>query len=180
MTNAAATFCLSRLSAQSFRATMGCFPTGVAVLTARSGEWSHGMTVNSVTSVSLQPLLVLACVRRLSTMDSLLTSGSPFGLSVLSEHQRSVAAYFADPARPPGQVDTVDIPCHAGPATGMPLICDAVAWLECHVSARHPGGDHTIVVGQVAAAFGEPDRDSIVFFRGGYRRLDEQLLPRQA
>jgi flavin reductase len=163
-------------SAQDFRATMGCFPTGVAVLTAPAGERFHGMTVNSVTSVSLQPLLILVCVRRQSTMDSVLAPGSPFGISVLARHQQGMAAHFADPARRRGWADLAFMPCRPGHAGGVPLIRGAVAWLECSVTARHPEGDHTVVVGRVTEAFHEPAPDPIVFFRGRYRHLNDQLL----
>ncbi|MEJ2885806.1 flavin reductase family protein [Actinomycetospora aeridis] len=159
--------------ARSLRAVMGSFATGVTVLTT-PGPDGHGMTANAVTSVSLDPPLVLACVARTSRIHAAIERSGALGVSVLGGDQVAAAHWFADKGRPSGarQFDAVD---HAlGAHTAAPLITGALGWLECRVVTTHDGGDHAIVVGEVLAAdTGADDADpALLFHRGRFGRQD--------
>src|SRR5690349_6934418 len=86
-----------------FRRTMGLFATGVTVITVREGQVIHGMTANAVTSVSLDPLLVLVCVDSRTRMSEMLPRAGRFAINVLSEGQRPLSHHFA--GRPSGPVE---------------------------------------------------------------------------
>jgi N-acetyl-1-D-myo-inositol-2-amino-2-deoxy-alpha-D-glucopyranoside deacetylase len=150
-----------------FRAVLGRFATGVGVLTTRVGDTPHGMTVNALTSVSLDPLLVLVCVERSSTMVRLLETAGVFGISLLPEGAAGVSAWFADPGRPAGEAQFAEVAVRAG-GTGVPLLADNVGWIECHTWATHDGGDHVIVVGEVVDLGVGASDAPLVYHRGGY------------
>ncbi len=133
-----------------FRTVMGRFATGVTVMTTRQGAMPHGMTANAVTSVSLDPLLVLVCVERTTAMAGMVAATGHFALSILGADHEDRSNLFADPARPSGIDGFRGIPTRNA-VTGSPVFEDALAWLDCRVWARHDGGDHEIVVGEVVA-----------------------------
>jgi N-acetyl-1-D-myo-inositol-2-amino-2-deoxy-alpha-D-glucopyranoside deacetylase len=153
-----------------FRAVLGRFATGVGILTTRTEERPHGMTVNAITSVSLDPMLVLVCVERGTTMEKLLDEARVFGISLLPEGAEEVSAHFADPGRPAGEAQFDGIETRAG-STGVPLLAANVGWIECRTWASHDGGDHVIVVGEVVALGAGADDAPLVYHRGGYVRL---------
>jgi flavin reductase (DIM6/NTAB) family NADH-FMN oxidoreductase RutF len=155
---------------QSLREVMARFATGVTVLTA-SGAHTHGMTANAFSSVSLDPPLVLCCVARNARMHDAITSAGGFAVSLLGADQEDVARYFADPARPAGlaQFDAVD--WRAGTHTAAPLLGGAMGWLECGLAETHPGGDHSIFVGEVVRAECGSPCPGLVFFDGRFRTL---------
>ncbi len=132
-----------------FRSLMRRFPTGVTVMTVRDGTAIHGMTANSVTSVSLAPTLILVCVINGSTTMGMVTRVKKFGLNILSAEQRSRAERFAKQVPIPAD-PFADIPFHTE-VTGSPIFDDCIAFLDCTVVAEHLAGDHTIYVGQVVA-----------------------------
>ncbi|WP_240322584.1 flavin reductase family protein [Austwickia chelonae] len=154
-----------------FRRVFGRFATGVTVVTTRCAGHEHAITANSVTSVSLEPLQILVCVHQDSRFHDAILSSGVWGVSVLADHSRAVADWLASPGRPlAGQLDR--IPHHAGESTGVPLLTNALAHLECRTTATHPAGDHTIVVGEVVSLSAPDDPDeALVFYRGEYRSL---------
>jgi flavin reductase len=158
---------------RTLRRAFGAFATGVTVLTV--GEPNpHGMTANSFTAVSLDPPQVLVCVDRSAVMHRALVAASSFGVSVLADHQESVARYFADRRRPLGaaQFDAVDwLP---GATTGVPLIAGALAHFECRIWRRYDGGDHTIVVGSLVWLHRAADNNALLFCGGQFGRLNPQ------
>jgi len=153
------------LPAAALRAAMGHFATGVTVITA-PGPTPCGSTVNAITSVSLDPPLLLVCLRDDSgTLAALLESGR-FGVNVLHEHQDELAQRFAK--RGSGW----DGITHAEGATGVPLLHGALATLECAVHDVADGGDHRIVVGRVLAVdHPEEHAPPLIFYRGAFTRL---------
>ncbi len=150
----------------TFRRVLGAVPTTVTVLTIVNADGADcGMTVGALTSLSLDPPLVLACIGEDATIAGDMQGVAAFGVSVLAEDQASLSRRFADrDARDFAGLATV-----RGP-DGMALLVGAAAHLECRIVARHPGGDHTIVVGEVryAVAF---DRPPLVHHRGDYTGL---------
>jgi len=155
----------------TFRRAVGRFATGVCVVTAIEGGTDHAMTANAFTSVSLDPLLVLVCVETEARFhDAVLESGQ-WALSVLDAGARPVADWLATRGRPlHDQLERV--PFRRGPKTGAALLEQASAWLECRTQAVYPGGDHSIVVGEVLTAdVGPEDHGTLVYHRSAYTRL---------
>ena len=154
----------------SFRRAAGQFASGIVVVTTRGG---HAMTVSAFTSVSLDPPLVLFCAEKIARFhDAVLAEGS-WAVSILAEDDEKTARWLATRGRPmDGQLE--EVAHHPGPATGAPLLDDALSVLECRTTAVHDAGDHTIVVGQVEAVAGPPEtagRGPLLHYSGAYRRL---------
>lgn len=150
-----------------FRRVLGHLVTGVTVVASRAADGSpRGLTASSVASVSLEPSLILACVeRRADTHDVIVESGA-FAVSVLRQADEVLARRFAT-YDAEAKFDGV---AHREEVTGAPILERALAWADCRVWATYDGGDHTIFVGEVAAADAE-DGPPLVYFRGGYGRL---------
>ncbi len=147
------------------RAVMGMFATGVTVVTS-GRDLPHGMTANAFTSVSLDPAMVLVCVKRSSVMhDTVLAQGS-FAVSILAAGQEGLARYFASSRRPRDEREFETVPCEAGPHTGAPIVSGNVAWVECKLAAVYDGGDHSIFLGSVLGT-GRGDSSDALLFHGG-------------
>jgi flavin reductase (DIM6/NTAB) family NADH-FMN oxidoreductase RutF len=159
------------------RSILGQFATGVTVV-ATGGETPCGMTANSFTSVSLDPPVILICLTRDSELCKAVLSEGRFAVSVLAAHQEDVARYFADHARPRGAAEFAKVGWSPGPGTGAPVLNDALAWLDCAVVTSHDGGDHEIFLGSVLASGAEPQREALLFFRGGFCRSPRDVVPR--
>ena len=153
---------------ERFRAVVGRFATGVTVMTTRTPDGApHGMTANAVSSVSLDPLLVLVCVERGTVMSRLVAEAGHFALSILAGDQRHLSDHFADPERPQGDAMFAEVGT-SDAVTGAPLLAGATGWIDCTVWATYAGGDHEIVVGEVQAlALGDPE-EALVYHRSGY------------
>jgi flavin reductase (DIM6/NTAB) family NADH-FMN oxidoreductase RutF len=169
----------SQLPTDTFqlRSVLGQFATGVTVVAAGS-KTPCGMTANSFTSVSLDPPLILICVTRDSQLCKTVLREGRFAVSVLAAHQEELARYFADHERPRGAAEFAKVRWSPGPGTGAPVLEGALAWLECAVTASYGGGDHEIFLGSVLASGTEPDRDALLFFRGGFCQPPHDRTPR--
>ncbi|WP_380166099.1 flavin reductase family protein [Jannaschia sp. R86511] len=154
----------------AYRAAMGRFATGVTIVTAR-GRHPHAMTANSLASVSLDPPTLLVCVEQDARVHDAVVDDGRFGVSVLGADQARISDWLASRGRPlVGQLDQV--PTVTGAVLGLPLVAGALAQLECEVSAVHPAGDHSIVVGTVRGlTLPEHQDDPLVWFASAYRRL---------
>jgi flavin reductase len=158
-------------TADEFRATIGLFATGVAVVTAQAGDLVHGMTANAITSVSLDPLLILVCVEHDAVMRKVIPEVGSFALSILAADQEHLSRWFADPVRPNGAHQFDSIAHRPGRATGSPLLDGAIAWVECTVHTALDAGDHAIFIGEVRALERSARRDPLLYFASRYRRL---------
>jgi flavin reductase (DIM6/NTAB) family NADH-FMN oxidoreductase RutF len=154
---------------------MGTFATGVAVLTVRHSTTVHGLTVSSLTSVSLRPAMLLVCLDRAGRTTSLVRAAGGFALSVLSEGQRPVAQWLSDPRRPDGAAQFAGLRHRPGPHTGAPLLTDGLAWLECRTARIVESGDHDVVLAHVLGADSDPDRTGLIHFRGRYESAGGHL-----
>lgn len=155
------------MDALAFRQLLGSYPTGVTVVATRDDRGDPcGLTVNSFSSLSLEPPLILVCIDRdASSHDPLVGSGT-FAVSILAADQAGLAAHFATQ---PAESRFAEISWHEGP-DGDPVVDGAAAWLTCSLEAVHEGGDHSILVGRVGA--GELGAsEALVFHRGGYGRV---------
>lgn len=164
----------------AFRAAMGRFVTGITVVTACVDGVDHAMTANSLTSVSLEPMLLAVCVEATTRFHEAIMSATGWALSILPGDAADVAAWLATRGRPlRGQLQRVAH--HPGPVTGAALIDDALASVECLPWAAYPGGDHTIVVGSVAAVSLAPQPgDPLVYHERRYLTLRDVVAERQA
>jgi flavin reductase (DIM6/NTAB) family NADH-FMN oxidoreductase RutF len=153
-----------------FRRVAGTFATGVTVVTVeREPGQVHGMTANSFTSVSLDPLLVSVCVDHDARLLSFLKAQRRFGVSILGVGQQELSQHFAKGEQTPEAQHRLGIRFVWTP-DGVPLLEEALAHLACNVVAEYPAGDHTIFIGEVESMDcreGEP----LLFHRGQYRRL---------
>ena len=153
-----------------YRAVVSRFVTGVTVMTSldASGQ-PHGMTANAVSSLSLDPLLVLVCVERTTTMAEVVVGGGVFALSVLAADQVELSDRFADVDRGFGVEEFDGVSTHAG-VTGAPLLDGATAWLDCQLHGVAEGGDHLIVIGEVLSAEPGEATDALLYTPTGYDR----------
>ena len=152
---------------------MGRFQSGVTIVTALRDGVRHAMTATAISAVSLEPPLILVCVSRQSRFHAAITAADSWMLSVLSAGQETVARHFANRGRDlMTQFD--QIPHEPGEISAAPRILGALAWAECRTWAQYDGGDHTIVVGQVApAGYSRPIDESsepgpLTYYRGTY------------
>jgi flavin reductase (DIM6/NTAB) family NADH-FMN oxidoreductase RutF len=153
-----------------FRLAMGRFATGVTVLTTVTGGHDHAMTANAVASVSMEPMLVLACVEVDARFHDAVSEAGLWGISVLDAEQRPTADWLATQGRPlHGQLDRV--PHHRG-STGVALLDGALATIECRTTDMHPAGDHSIVVGEVVSlGVAEHPGAALTYYRSRYGSL---------
>jgi flavin reductase (DIM6/NTAB) family NADH-FMN oxidoreductase RutF len=159
--------------ATSFRNAVGAFVTGVTVVTTAVGDELYGITANSFTSLSLDPMLVLVCLKGPSRALELLTRSQAFTVNVLAIGQRELSRRFADRDRPTGAAAFDGVAITTG-ASGCPNILDCAAVVDCRMHQLHPGGDHVIVVGEVLGYRSRPELEPLVFHRGNYRRLGDR------
>ncbi|HEY8720161.1 flavin reductase family protein [Pengzhenrongella sp.] len=158
-----------RADPDQYRAAIGRLPAGVAIVTLVWRDVEYAMTASAVTSVSLDPPLLLFCVHEDARFREALDHVDRWALSVLSDTAAPVADWLASPGRPAiGQLGRV--PHSVGPVTGAALVDDASAWFECRTSTIHRAGDHDIVVGEVLTARqGESTAGGLVHLRGRIR-----------
>jgi flavin reductase len=154
----------------TFRAVLGRFATGVGVMTTVRDGVPHAMTANAISSVSLDPPLVLVCVEKTTIMAGEVGASGVFALNFLSTGQVELSDRFADPDRPEGHEQFEGL-VTAEAATGAPILEGVLAWLDCRVWASYEGGDHLIVVGEVLALEVGDEDDPLVYYRSGYGRF---------
>jgi flavin reductase (DIM6/NTAB) family NADH-FMN oxidoreductase RutF len=149
---------------ERFRSVMGHFATGVTVVTAAGAAGPVGMTANAVTSLSLEPLLLLVAFDNGSRTLPVVRDTGRFGVNVLAHGQEHLAHLFASKAPEREKFAGVAHTVH----DGIPVIEGVLAWVGCRLERLIPGGDHTIGIGAVEAAEagrGEP----LIWYRGEYR-----------
>ena len=152
---------------RTLRDALGCFATGVTVVTCVDEQGTPaGLTVNSFTSVSLDPPLLLVCLHKMAASTEALTKASHFAINVLHTGQQPASITFS--TRVEDRFGSTPWSCgEAGP----PILKDSLCVFECERYGLHDGGDHHILVGQVVKASFDASLDPLLFFRGRYRRL---------
>ena len=156
------------LDPDAFRSVLGRFASGITVVTTRDSEGRDaGLTVSAFCSVSLHPPMVQVCVDRSASVYPVLAESKYFGVSVLAAEQEALSRRFST-------VESMHrfegIGFSRG-ESGVVLLDDALAHLECRMSAAHPAGDHTIFVGEVERATARSARP-LLYYRGGYAQLE--------
>jgi flavin reductase (DIM6/NTAB) family NADH-FMN oxidoreductase RutF len=155
----------------AFRAAMGRLPAGVAVVAVRWRGTDHAMTASALTSVSLEPPMLLFCVHQDARLREALDDVDTWAISVLADDQAPVADWLASPGRPSiGQLDRV--PHDRAPASGAAWVRGAAAWFECRTARIVPAGDHDVVLGEVLTSReGDPGSGSLAHLRRRLRPL---------
>ena len=167
---------VSTVDVSAFRQAMGSFPTGVTVVTVASDDGSlHGLTVNSFSSVSLDPMLVLVCLNETSRGVSLIARAGAFVVNVLSAGQQDISRWFANRHRPAGSAMFDGVPFEPG-VTGCPVLVDATASFDCRLRQLHRAGDHLIVLGEVVGLVHRPALAPLIFHAGSYKSLADDPL----
>jgi flavin reductase (DIM6/NTAB) family NADH-FMN oxidoreductase RutF len=160
----------SPLDPHDYRHVVGRFGTGVTVVATVQDDIRYAMTVNSFTSVSLEPLLVLFCCERDASLHEPLLASGIWGVTLLSVNQQDEAEWFATRGVP-GADQFAGRAATSGPVTGAPLLREGLAWLECRTWATYDGGDHTIVVGEVVDLALGSDESPLLYWRSTYRTV---------
>jgi flavin reductase (DIM6/NTAB) family NADH-FMN oxidoreductase RutF len=155
---------------EDFRKALGCFATGVTVITVDHEGAVHGMTANAFTSVSLDPLLVLVCVDRRARTHTHLHAKKRFGVNVLSEDQKTISEYYARAAQDHQQAEREAGARFDRTAHGTPVLHGALAYLECHLHSAQDAGDHTIFIAEVEEVVVR-EGDPLLYYRGQYRKI---------
>ncbi|HET7142289.1 MAG TPA: flavin reductase family protein [Candidatus Limnocylindria bacterium] len=158
------------------RAMMARFATGVSVVAARHGPLLAGLTANAIASISIDPPLMLASINRRSETHGAILGSHSFAVSVLSDGQRALADCFAQPTTAGKLQRFCDAPWHDA-ETGSPILDGAIAFFDCRLVAQHPGGDHTMFVGEIVAAGFEEDAEPLIWYGSAYRRLAPEASP---
>jgi flavin reductase (DIM6/NTAB) family NADH-FMN oxidoreductase RutF len=149
-----------------YRRTCARFTTGITVVTVLDSLGRpHGMTVNSFSSVSLDPPLVLVSIDLRNAILGHFISSSWFAINILAEHQEELSRRFSSPA----ENRFIDVSWHAG-VSGTPILDGVLAHLECSVVQTFEAGDHTVLIGEVRQA-GYVEGKPLVFFNSGYQSL---------
>jgi len=156
---------------REFRDSLGAFVTGVTVITTTGDDGPHGMTANAFSSLSLDPPLVLVCVVQGTPSAAAIQGNGVFAVNVLAADQEPLSRYFASRDRPRGTAAFANV-AHKVLESGSPILDGVCAYLDCRLTADHPGGDHRILVGEVLAIGTDPSREPLVFHGGAYRQLD--------
>lgn len=151
------------VSKDEFRRALGHFASGVTVVTSRCEDGiQRGITVSAFSSLSLDPPLILICIDKKASLHDHLKEGRHFVVNILAEDQELVSRRFASK-----DADRFEGLGYREGDTGAALINGVLAAIECRIIHIYPGGDHTIVVGEVIATHVSEGRP-LAYFRGGY------------
>lgn len=149
---------------RAYRDTVGHFATGVTIVTTTGADGPAGMTTNAVTSLSLEPLLLLVCFDRGSRTLDVVRASRRFAVNILRATDRELAAVFASKRVGREKFDSVT---HSE-AHAVPVLDAALAWIACDLRELLPGGDHVIGIGTVIGMGIAEESDPLVYFRGRY------------
>ncbi len=151
---------------QAFRRAMSAFATGVTVVTAHGRDRLSGITVNSLTSVSLKPRLLLWCLGDESARYDVFAAADVWGVTVLGADEEALAVRFA-------RAETEEVAGgEADVFAGAPVLKAGIGWLSCRTYERRKAGDHLIVTGEVHDFRAKPGA-ALTFYRGLYGRLSD-------
>jgi flavin reductase (DIM6/NTAB) family NADH-FMN oxidoreductase RutF len=151
-----------------FREAISHFATGVTVITTLQDGKPAGMTASAVSSLSLDPVLLLVCINHKLPTHEAIEDSRCFVVNVLGEGQQELALHFARPS--PDKFAGIGL----NPKHELPVLADAIAYFVCDVHERFPGGDHSIFTGIVRQCGATPGRRPLLYFRSGFGTLRDQ------
>jgi flavin reductase (DIM6/NTAB) family NADH-FMN oxidoreductase RutF len=155
---------------EELRSALGLLPTGVTIVSTPGPEGPAGATANAVTSLSLDPPLMLAALDRGSRTLAALQEVGRFGVNVLRGEHAELARAFSGPFTHAERWSDVAW----GVRHGVPVLDEALAWVACELRESLDGGDHVILVGDVVGLGANGDGEPLVFHQGSYRALGDQ------
>lgn len=154
------------VTSEEFRSLIGLFASGVTVVTTSCDGTEYGTTASSMTSVSLNPPMLLICMNKASATGQAIAASQHFAVNVLAENQSELSSHFA---RPNSTFTELDLPLSRG-NRGAPLLPDALATFECRVADQVVAGTHIVIIGEVERADGRPGMP-LAYFQGRLGRL---------
>ncbi len=158
------------ISSEAYRDALRHFPAGVTIVSIKSGDNIHGLTVSAFASVSPEPPLIMVIIDNVhSAYPFLQQKGAVFSVNFLHETQEDLSNRFAwlkdEDRYDEGDWETA--------VTGAPILKNALAWLDCTIYASYPAGTHTVYIGEVQASrVPRPDQPPLIYWNRNYRRLD--------
>ena len=157
------------ITSEEFRLALRHFPAGVTIVTIKTGEHKHGLTVSAFASVSADPPMIMVIIENRHKAYSMLQEpDAVFAVNILGEEQFELSNRFAWVK----DEDRFAMGNWTKATTGAPVLEDALAWLDCRIHARYPAGSHTIYVGEVAASsVPVEEAPPLVYWNRGYRKL---------
>jgi flavin reductase (DIM6/NTAB) family NADH-FMN oxidoreductase RutF len=162
---------VSILDPEQLRAAMRAWPAGVTVVTAAYEERMHGMTVNSFTSISLEPPMITVSLQASTRTHELVSKSRAFGLTILSEEQAHISDLFAG-RRPDIQDRFANVQTEFL-ITGSPFIVGGLAWMDCRVMQTYEAGQNTLFIAEVVAARGTGEGHPLIYHNRQYRGLSQ-------
>lgn len=145
------------------------YPTGVTIVTAHAGGVHHGMTANSITTLSLEPPSYLVCVKKDARLHPVIEAARAFCVNLLADDQDEVSTTFSNTKLSDDERwATVS---HRDAEIGARFIDGCTGYAECKVTTTYDGGTHTIYIGEVLRLEPGVDKPPLVFYGGGYREL---------
>ncbi len=153
----------------TFKNALGSFATGVTIVTFKNGEDFHGLTVSAFSSVSLQPPLILVCIKKDSTSHALMAATDGFVVNILSDSQQELAGRFANPGL--SSAERYKTAAYQTNSRGVPVFTDTLGHLDCRTVEQLDGGDHTIFLGSVEHADFEEGKKPLLYFRSQFHGL---------
>ncbi len=154
------------LDSKEQRRILGKFATGVTVASTKVGDETWGMTANAVTSLSLDPPLVILCIQKEGQSRDKFEEGGCFALNILSAGQQEISDRFAYK----GPKDFSDLETIEA-ETGAPILKGSLGWVDCKLKEILPGGDHDIFVGEIVAGSAPEEGEPLLYFNGKYAAL---------
>ena len=162
----------TEIEPELFRKVMGHFVTGVSVVAALQNGRPLGITVNALSSASLNPALVMVALDRRRFLTPIVRAAGRYGVSILGEDQQALSDCFAGAPVTPGREAFCGAAWHLGP-TGLPLIDGAIATLECTVVETFSAGDHDLFIGRVETLASEEHHPMpLLYYRRRYLRIE--------
>lgn len=154
------------LDSKEQRRILGKFATGVTVASTKIGEETWGMTANAVTSLSLDPPLVILCIQKDGQSRSKFEEGNCFALNILSAEQQEISDRFA--FKGPKDFSGLDT---TTAETGAPILDGTLGWVDCKLQEILPGGDHDIFIGEIVAGGAPEEGAPLLYYGGKYAKL---------
>jgi flavin reductase (DIM6/NTAB) family NADH-FMN oxidoreductase RutF len=156
------------IDAREFRNAMGCFATGVTIITTVDAKGElFGVTANSFSSLSLDPPLALFCLDLKAMSLDAFNSATHFNINILADSQQELSTHFAKSGTDKWTGMNYELS-----ESGCPVLPGCVSMLECRKRDMHEGGDHVIIVGEVENFSNESDgKQPLLFYRGQYKGL---------
>jgi flavin reductase (DIM6/NTAB) family NADH-FMN oxidoreductase RutF len=156
----------------SLRDALRFWTTGVTIVTAKHEEILHGMTVNSFTSISLEPPLVMVSLEKITRTHGMVQASGAFAVTILESAQQELSDRFAGrDTEKDNRFDGVD---SFALETGSPILSEGLAFFDCRIKSAHGAGTHTLFIGEVLVA-GSPAENHappLVYFNRAYRQLE--------